>query len=82
MVYNDVLEAVGHTPMIRLSERMVGKDSARVLVKYEGLNVGGSTLNIGEFTPAVSRLIGRETSTGNIKIGLRKHIAIIKYSAC
>ena len=28
--------------MIELSERMVGEDCARVLVKYEGLNVGGS----------------------------------------
>ena len=42
MVYNNVLEAVGHTPMIQLSQRMMGEDSARVLVKYEGLNVGGS----------------------------------------
>ncbi len=42
MVYNNVLEAVGHTPMIQLSSRMVGSDCARVLVKYEGLNVGGS----------------------------------------
>ena len=42
MVYKNVLEAVGHTPMIELASRMVGEDSARVLVKYEGLNVGGS----------------------------------------
>ena len=42
MVYKNVLEAVGHTPMIELSPRMVGEDCARVLVKYEGLNVGGS----------------------------------------
>lgn len=41
MIYNNVLEAVGHTPMIRLS-RMVPEGSAEVLVKYEGLNVGGS----------------------------------------
>ena len=41
MVYNNVLEAIGHTPMIEL-KRMVPKNSARVLVKYEGLNVGGS----------------------------------------
>ena len=40
MVYNNVLEAVGHTPMIRL-QRMTKPDSAEVLVKYEGLNVGG-----------------------------------------
>ncbi len=42
MIYNNVLEAIGHTPMIRLSEKMVDKDSADVLVKFEGLNVGGS----------------------------------------
>ena len=41
MIYNTVLEAVGHTPMIRL-QKMVDKDSAQVLVKMEPLNVGGS----------------------------------------
>lgn len=41
MIYNNVLEFIGHTPMIRLN-RMVDKDSAQVLVKFEGLNVGGS----------------------------------------
>ncbi len=42
MIYNNILEAIGHTPMVRLSEKMVGGDSAEVLVKFEGLNVGGS----------------------------------------
>lgn len=41
MVCNNILEAMGHTPMIRIN-RMVDEDSAEVLVKYEGLNVGGS----------------------------------------
>ena len=41
MIYNNVLEAVGHTPMIRLN-RMNSPQSAEVLVKFEGLNVGGS----------------------------------------
>ncbi len=41
MIYNNVLEAVGNTPMIRLN-RVVEPDSAEILVKYEGLNVGGS----------------------------------------
>lgn len=41
MVYNNVLEAIGGTPMIRLNH-MADKDSAEVLVKFEGLNVGGS----------------------------------------
>ena len=41
MVYNNILDAMGATPMIRLN-RMVSEDSAQVLVKFEGLNVGGS----------------------------------------
>lgn len=41
MVYKSVLDAIGNTPVIEL-QRMVPADSARVLVKYEGLNVGGS----------------------------------------
>ena len=41
MIYDNVLEAVGETPMIRL-QRLPEKDSAEVLVKFEGLNVGGS----------------------------------------
>ena len=41
VIYNDVLDAMGETPMIRLN-RMVKPGSAQVLVKYEGLNVGGS----------------------------------------
>ena len=41
MIYENILDAMGHTPMIRLN-RMVPKDCAQVLVKFEGLNVGGS----------------------------------------
>lgn len=41
MIYNNVLEAVGNTPMIRLN-RMVGEDCAEILVKFEAVNVGGS----------------------------------------
>ena len=41
MVYKNVLEAMGHTPMIRLNH-MGDRDGAEILVKYEGLNVGGS----------------------------------------
>ncbi len=41
MIYSNVLQAIGHTPMIRLS-RIVPPDSAEVLVKYEGVNIGGS----------------------------------------
>lgn len=41
MIYNNVLEAVGNTPMIRLN-RMVDEDCAEILVKFEAVNVGGS----------------------------------------
>lgn len=41
MVYDNVLSAVGHTPMIRLN-RMNKPENAEILVKFEGLNVGGS----------------------------------------
>jgi len=41
VVYNNILEAMGNTPLIRLS-RMADGDSAQILVKFEGLNVGGS----------------------------------------
>lgn len=41
MIYNNVLDAVGHTPMIRLN-RMNSPENAEILVKFEGLNVGGS----------------------------------------
>lgn len=41
MIYSNVLEAMGETPMIQLN-RMADPEGARVLVKFEGLNVGGS----------------------------------------
>ena len=41
MIYNNILEAIGETPLIRLN-KMVDEDSADILVKFEGLNVGGS----------------------------------------
>lgn len=41
VIYQNVLEAIGNTPLIQLN-RIVPPDAARVLVKYEGLNVGGS----------------------------------------
>lgn len=41
MICNNILEAMGETPIIRLN-RMTEPDSAEILVKFEGLNVGGS----------------------------------------
>ncbi len=41
MICNNILEAMGNTPIIKLNN-MVDEDSAEILVKFEGLNVGGS----------------------------------------
>ncbi|MBC8571223.1 cysteine synthase A [Zongyangia hominis] len=78
MIYQNVLEAMGHTPMIRLS-RMGNPDAAQVLVKYEGLNVGGSikTRTAFNMIEAAEKqgLIGPESiivepTSGNQGIGL------------
>ena len=36
MIYNNILDAIGHTPLIQL-QRIVTPAMARVLVKFEGL---------------------------------------------
>ena len=41
MIYNNILEAVGNTPMVRLN-RLPEPDSAQILVKMEAVNVGCS----------------------------------------
>ncbi len=41
MICNTILDALGNTPVIRLN-RITPPDSAEILVKFEGLNVGGS----------------------------------------
>ena len=41
VIYHNILEAMGNTPLIRLN-RMADEESAQILVKFEGLNVGGS----------------------------------------
>ena len=41
MICNNILEAIGHTPLVQLNH-MTDENSARILVKVEGQNVGGS----------------------------------------
>ena len=41
MVCDNILEAVGNTPMVRL-HHMADEDSAEILVKFEAVGVGGS----------------------------------------
>lgn len=79
MIYQNVLEAVGGTPLIRLN-RMADPDGAEILVKYEGLNVGGSiktrtALNMIEEAEKAGRIapgknIIVEPTSGNQGIGL------------
>ncbi len=78
MICNNILEAMGNTPIIRLN-RMVGPDSAQILVKFEGLNVGGSIKTRTAFNmikDAESKgLINKDTiivepTSGNQGIGL------------
>ncbi|MBO5648314.1 MAG: cysteine synthase A [Clostridia bacterium] len=78
MIYNNILEAMGHTPMIRL-QRMSEPGAAEILVKFEGLNIGGSIKTRTAFNmirDAEERgLIGPNTvivepTSGNQGIGL------------
>ena len=41
MICNNILDFLGNTPIVRLNN-MVDDDCAEILVKFEGLNVGGS----------------------------------------
>lgn len=41
MICNSILDAMGNTPIIRLNN-MVEPNMAQILVKFEGLNIGGS----------------------------------------
>lgn len=61
MVYNNILEALGHTPLIKLN-RMVNADSADIFVKFEAVNVGGSIK-----TRTALRMIEEAENKGLIK---------------
>lgn len=78
MISNNILEVIGHTPLIRLN-RMVDEDSAEILVKFEGLNVGGSIKTRTAYNMIISAeregLINKDTiivepTSGNQGIGL------------
>ena len=78
MIYNKILDAIGHTPIIKLN-KMVDENSADILVKFEGLNVGGSIktrtafnmLSIAEKQGLIDKdSIIVEPTSGNQGIGL------------
>ena len=90
MIYNNVLEAMGRTPLIRLTS-LSSPDSAEILAKYEGVNIGGSVKTRtawqmitgaeerGEIGP--DSIIVEPTS-GNQGIGLALVCAVKGYKAC
>ena len=41
MIYSNILEAIGHTPLVRLN-RLTAENDAEILVKFEAVNIGGS----------------------------------------
>lgn len=78
MIFKNILEAVGNTPMVQLNH-MTDPEDARIIVKVEGLNVGGSiktrtALNMIEDAEARGWLtpdsIIVEPTSGNQGIGL------------
>ena len=78
MIYNNILEAVGNTPLIKLNH-IVPEGAADIFVKNEGLDVGGSiktrtALNMIEHAEKEGRLnkdsIIVEPTSGNQGIGL------------
>ena len=78
MICNNILEALGSTPIIRLSHMGV-PDGAQILVKFEGLNVGGSIKTRTAYNmireAEKSGLINKDTiivepTSGNQGIGL------------
>ena len=78
MICNSILDAMGNTPIIRLSH-ICDEDSAEVLVKFEGLNVGGSIKTRTAYNMIVDAerkgLINKNTvivepTSGNQGIGL------------
>ena len=78
MISNNILEVIGHTPLIRLN-RMVDDDSAEILVKFEGLNVGGSIKTRTAYNMIITAeeqgIINKDTiivepTSGNQGIGL------------
>ena len=78
MICNSILDAMGNTPIIRLNN-MVDDNMAEILVKFEGLNVGGSIKTRTAYNMILEAekqgLIGKDTiivepTSGNQGIGL------------
>ena len=89
MVYDNILDAVGHTPLVRL-RRIPEAHSARILVKFEAVNVGGSIktrtalqmIRAAELSGEIGPdSIIVEPTSGNQGIGLALVAAVLGYRA-
>ena len=78
MISDNILDVIGNTPLIRLNN-MTDEDSAEILVKIEGLNVGGSIKTRTAYNMILTAeregLINKDTiivepTSGNQGIGL------------
>lgn len=87
MVFNNILEAIGNTPMVKL-RKLAPENGADILVKVEGLNVGGSiktrtAYNMIKTAEAEGKLkpdtIIVEPTSGNQGIGLALVGAVLGY---
>ncbi len=89
MIYSSILDAVGHTPLVQL-RHIPTPDCARILVKFEATNVGGSiktrtALEMVRAAEASGELrpdsIIVEPTSGNQGIGLALVAAVLGYDA-
>ena len=87
MVFDNILEAIGNTPMVKL-RKLSPEDGADIFVKVEGLNVGGSiktrtAYNMIKAAEAAGKLspdtIIVEPTSGNQGIGLALVGAVLGY---
>ncbi len=87
MVFDNILEAIGNTPMVRL-RKLSPADGADIFVKVEGLNVGGSIKTRTAYNMIkTAELEGKLTSdtiiveptSGNQGIGLALVGAVLGY---
>ena len=90
MIYNNVLDAMGKTPLIRLNH-LTDESCAEILVKFEAVNIGGSVktrtaLQMIEAAEKRGELnknsIIVEPTSGNQGIGLALVCAVKGYKSC
>ena len=87
MIHNNVLDAIGFTPLIRLN-KMTGPGDAEILVKFEAVNIGGSIKTRTAYNMILEAekndLINKNTiivepTSGNQGIGLALVGAVLGY---